>query len=85
VNLVMPTLDARQTLDRHYLEIRCELLNLAAALDRIARSAGAAGVAEDSRLAEVHQGLEILAGGGTDRAERIQLLFSDAYREGWNR
>lgn len=76
---------ARQTLDRHYLEIRCELLNLAAALDRVARGSGAAELQQDPRLAEIHQGLEIVAGGGIDRAERIQLLFSDPYREGWNR
>lgn len=81
----MPTLNARQTLDRHYLEIRCELLNLAAALDRVARGDQADQVGNDPRLREIQQGLEILAGGGTDRAERIQLLFSDPYREGWNR
>jgi hypothetical protein len=81
----MPVLNARQTLDRHFLEIRCELLNLAAALDRVARSTGADELAGDPRLAGIQQGLQILASEGTDRAERIQLLFSDTYHAGWNR
>jgi hypothetical protein len=81
----MTTLNARQTLDRHYLEIRCELLNLAAALDRVSRGSGAAELKADARLTEIQKGLEILSSSGTDRAERIQLLFSDPYREGWNR
>jgi hypothetical protein len=81
----MPTMTATQVLDRHYLEIRCELLNLAASLDRIERHSGADQLHHDRRLEEIHKGLEILASGGNDRAERIQLLFSDPYREGWNR
>ena len=30
------------------------------------------------------QGLEILAGPGLNRAEQIQVLFSDPYQPGWN-
>lgn len=82
----MPTVQsASQVLDRHYLEIRCGLLDLAAALDRIERSDGAGSVANDPRMDLIRQGIDILAQGGTDRAERLQLLFSDAYQEGWNR
>jgi hypothetical protein len=81
----MSTMTAKQVLDRHYLEIRCEMLNLGAALDRIERHAGADAAHQDPRLMEIHKALEILASGGSDRAERIQLLFSDPYREGWNR
>jgi hypothetical protein len=33
----------------------------------------------------IQQGLGILASAGSDRAERIQMLFSDEYIEGWNR
>lgn len=81
----MSTMTARDALDRHFLEVRCELLNLAATLDRIELAKGFDQVHHDPRVADIHKGLEILAGGGTDRAERIQLLFSDPYREGWNR
>lgn len=82
----MPTIQsAPQVLDRHYLEIRCGLLDLAAALDRVARSDGAGSIAGDPRMHLIRQGIDILLEGGTDRAERLQLLFSDAYQEGWNR
>jgi hypothetical protein len=72
-------------LDRHFLELRCEILNLAAALDRIERSDGYTAVAGDPRLARLAEGLNILGTSGTDRAERVQLLFSDDYRAGWNK
>ena len=81
----MSTMTAQQVLDRHYLEIRCELLNLAAALDRIERHAGAEQAHADPRMRDIRQGLRILSGDGDDRAEQIQILFSDPYREGWNR
>jgi len=76
---------AGDVLDRHYLELRCEILNLAAALDRIERAEGYAAVGGDPRLARLAKGLEILGTSGTDRAERVQLLFSDEYQSGWNR
>lgn len=82
----MPTIQtASQVLDRHYLEIRCGLLDLAAALDRIARSDDTGAVSSDPRLELVRQAIKVLGSDGTDRAERIQLLFSDTYQEGWNR
>lgn len=76
---------ADQVLERHYLEVRCGILDLAAALDRIERADGADCVAEDSRMSLIREGLTILQTSGTDRAERVQLLFSDEYEEGWNR
>jgi len=75
---------AAQVLDRHYLEIRCDILDLAAALDRIGCSDNAASVGTDPRLDRIHEALRIVQSGGTDRAERIQLLFSDDYQPGWN-
>lgn len=71
--------------ERHYLELRCGLLDLAAAFDRIERAEGAGAVREDARMKLLAQGLEIVAGEGTDRAERLQLLFSDPYVENWNK
>jgi hypothetical protein len=76
---------AGDVLDRHFLELRCEILNLAAALDRIERCDGFEAVAGDPRLAQLAEGLQILGSTGTNRAERVQLLFSDEYRPGWNK
>jgi hypothetical protein len=81
----MPTMQsAGQVLDRHALEIRCGLLDVAAALDRIERSDNFDAARRDPRWALIHQAIGILASDGDDRAERIQLLFSDEYERGWN-
>lgn len=81
----MPTIQsAGQVLDRHYLDIRCGLLDLAAALDRIERSDAFASVKADPRLNLIRQAIGILSSDGSDRAERIQMLFSDDYIAGWN-
>lgn len=74
---------SQQVLDRHYLEIRCGLLDLAAAFDRLERSDGFSQTASDPRLRQVHQALQILSSSGDDRAERIQLLLSDSYVPNW--
>jgi len=80
----MPTIQtSQQVLDRHYPEIRCGLLDLAAAFDRLERSDGFSQTASDPRLGKVHQALQILSSGGDDRAERIQLLWSDSYVPNW--
>jgi hypothetical protein len=70
---------AQQVLDRHYLELRCDLLDLAAALDRIERSDGAATATGDARFALIENGIRILLQRGSARAEAIQMLFSDPY------
>lgn len=75
---------AGQVLERHYLEIRCELLNLAAALDRLERAESFERVSHDPRLDLIRRGIEIVGSAGDDRAERLQLLFSDEYLHGWN-
>ena len=80
----MPTIQtSQQVLDRHYLEIRCGLLDLAAALDRLERSDGYSQTTSDPRLALIQEGLKILSSSGDDRAERFQLLLSDNYVANW--
>lgn len=74
-------LDAPEVLDREFLEIRARLLQVAASLDRLARAEG--NVSGDERLQQLAAALEILAGGGDDRAERIQLVFSRPYDAQW--
>ncbi len=80
----MPTIQtSQQVLDRHYLEIRSSLLDLAAALDRLERSDGFSQTANDPRLKLIQDGLRILSSSGDDRAERFQLLLSDSYVPNW--
>lgn len=74
---------ARQILDRHYLEIRSKILDLAASLDRLDRTEDASTLQDDPRLAKLRSGIELLLTPRNDRAERVQMLFSDAYVENW--
>ncbi len=76
---------AAAVLERHFLELRCTLLDMAAAFDRLERAGDFAAIASDPRIVKLKQGLEILQSTGSDRAERIQLLFSDPYVEGWQK
>ena len=74
---------AAAVLERHFLELRCTLLDMAAAFDRMERAGDFAAIASDPRLEKLREGLKILQSSGNDRAERIQLLFSDPYVAGW--
>jgi len=73
---------ALQVLDREYLEARCSLLELAAALDRIDRASDheeGADEFNDCRLELLKQALGVLSEEShlPNRAERLLLLFSD--------
>lgn len=82
----MPKLmSARDVLDTAFLEVRAKLLEVGASLDRIHRSDGVADVTKDPRLSQIREGIAILNSGGFDRAERIQMLFSDAYDPDWRK
>ena len=74
-------MDARQTLDREFLEIRSRLLAVAASFDRISRAAG--DVANDPKMRLFQQALEILESDAENRAEQLQLLFSREYDPDW--
>lgn len=72
-------------LDRQFLEMRCQLLDLAAAFDRLERAPAFDQLTPDDRLRLLQEAVAILASPGANRAERLQLLFSDQYTPGWNR
>lgn len=79
------TLNANAILDRVYLEVRCKLLEVAASLDRIHRAEGNELAERDPRMKQLLDGVAILSTGGDDRAERIQMLFSDPYVANWSK
>jgi hypothetical protein len=74
-------MSAREILDREFLEVRAELLRIAASLDRIDRGAGE--VAGDPRRQQLLAAIEVLQSPERDRAERLQLLFSLPFDEDW--
>jgi len=80
----MPTTrTAIEMLDRHFLEIRHRILDIAAALDRIGRADDAAKTRSDPRYLELEQAVRLLIDGKPDRAERIQMVFSLPYDQHW--
>ena len=69
---------AKETLDAALLEMRWRCLSLAADLDRIERAAGGAELLRDDRRVQtLRQALHVLLEGASNRAEQVQLLFSD--------
>ena len=78
------TNNATDIFERQFLEMRCKVLDLAAALDRIDRAPGNNNVTNDPRRELLQQGINILLSDDPNRAEQIQLLFSDEYIDGWN-
>lgn len=74
-------MDAQQTLDREFLDIRCRILDVASALDRIQRGQG--DVADDPRMQKLNEALQIAMSPDPHRAEKIQILFSREYDENW--
>lgn len=81
-------MNANQLLDRHFLEVRAKLLEVAATLDRIDRASANGqsdeGAADAERLEKLRAGIDILRQlETTDRAEQVQRLFSRVYQEDW--
>ncbi|MFI5379883.1 MAG: hypothetical protein ACHRHE_11340 [Tepidisphaerales bacterium] len=70
-------LDAKQTLDRYFLEMRWRCLSLAADLDRVQRGQGSEIVLSDPRLGKVRQAVQVLLEPTSGRAERVLMVFSD--------
>jgi hypothetical protein len=66
-------------LDAEFLGIRCRLVELAAAFDRIDR--GQKPKDADLRLAQIRRSLEVLGGDGPNRAEQVQMVFSLPYEK----
>jgi hypothetical protein len=76
-------LTAQEILDREFLEIRSRVLELAAAFDRLERAEGS--VTSDPRLVRLHEALQAVIELPEARAERVQMIFSRAYDENWQR
>ncbi len=74
-------LAAGEVLGTYFLETRCQLIEIAAMLDRLDRAAaaGSGDPLADVRLARIYQSLALLAKPETtpDRAERLLNLFTD--------
>lgn len=77
------SMTAAAVLERCFLETRCKIIEIAAALDRIDRAGDAEAVAEDRRLRQIREALEVLGDGSSDRAARCQRVFSLSHDASW--
>jgi hypothetical protein len=68
---------AKELLDMFYLDMRCALLETAAALDRIERAEGGAAAFRDPRLQKLLGACDLLTSGQGNRAEQFLRLFSE--------
>jgi hypothetical protein len=80
---MLNTRDVMEVLDRDFLELRCKILEIAAALDRLDRSPSHHHEHPDPRLGQIRQALDALREPGPGRAETIQLIFSLDYNPSW--
>ena len=70
--------DAKKILEDQFLEMRWRCLSLAADLDRVQRATdGGKVLASDARLDNLRMALQALLSPEPDRAERVQMIFSD--------
>ena len=78
---------ASDVLAREFLEMRAKILELAAALDRVDRAddSDADAPGADPRRALIERGLSALSDSDSGRAERVQLIFSLPYQDGWRK
>ena len=77
------SINAASTLDNHFLAMRHDVLNLAAAFDRVRRTDDAESEARDPRMIMLAEALDVLADAQPDSAKRVQLVFSDSYDPHW--
>ncbi len=75
----VPIMKPNKVLDAYGLEVRCKLLEIAAILDRYDRGGG--GMDDDQRLDRIRQSLDVLAGEGPGRAEKIARIYSETPKE----
>jgi hypothetical protein len=71
-NLQMP--EIKPLADEAFLEMRWRCLSLAADLDRADR---AGSPKSDARLVKLREAISVLLDSNPNRAERVQLIFSD--------
>lgn len=70
--------DAKQNLEQYYFEMRWRCLSLAADLDRVERAQGGRALLDsDPRLLKLRDAIGVLLKPGPNRAEQVQMIFSD--------
>lgn len=78
----MPSARTKEAvLEQEFLPLRAKILEIAAGLDRLDRAAGT--LAADERRRRIREAIGLLLADSSDRAERVQLLFSREFDKNW--
>lgn len=78
--------NAEQIVEQEFLLMRAKILEIAAFLDRLEpQSANSMSSAHEERLKLLRAGCELLLGAESDKAARLQLLFSRKFDEQWRK
>jgi len=72
---------AQQVLDAEFLVLRAKVLEIAASMDRVDRAATSQ--LDELKIQTLNAAIETLLRPGPNRAEQIQILFSNAYDDKW--
>lgn len=72
----------RDVLEQEFLQVRSKLLEVAAFFDRL-DCAELSSEINSNQLERLQQGCEILTDNQSDKAARLQLLFSRQYEPAW--
>ena len=70
-------MSCKQTINAYFMEHRAKLLDIAAFLDRIDRSAAEANAPVDFRMTAFREALGVLSDSKPHRAKRVLEVFSD--------
>ena len=78
--------NAEQVVEQEFLQVRAKILEIAAFLDRL-EPEDAKGISSlnAERLKLLRAGCELLLDSDSDKAARLQLLFSRKYDEQWRK
>lgn len=78
--------NAEQIVEQEYLQVRAKILEIAAFLDRLdPEDAKAVSPGNAERLKLLQAGCELLVDSESDKAARLQLLFSRKYDDQWRK
>jgi hypothetical protein len=70
-----------QIIDEYFIENRTRLLEVAAFLERLDRSADGVDAGADFRMAAFRRAVQVIASDAPDKIDQVQLLFSDPTAE----
>lgn len=76
---------AEDILDQTFLDIRAKILEIAAAFDRIERADVSNSIETQAQWQQLQAAARILVEGTSNRAEQVQLHFSDPYEAQWEK